>query len=74
MLNSIVGWLSRSFLAGLLQYLAKYMALLSNNFGGNFLLSKSVFGYLKKNPMVTKLEGEGVKDYLSISDYLSIYR
>ena len=47
LLNYIVGWLSRGFLAGLpwLQYLAKNMALLVQTFLEDFFLSKSVFGY-----------------------------
>ena len=38
----------RSFLTGLLQYFAKYMAILVHGFWGEILLlSKSVFGYFK---------------------------
>ena len=37
LLNYGVGWQSRSFIAGLLQFLAKNMALLHKNFGENFL-------------------------------------
>ena len=37
--------LCRSFPAGLLQYLAKNMALFVQNFVGFLLLSKSIFGY-----------------------------
>ena len=40
-------WKSRGFLTGLLQYLAKNMALLVQEFLGDFFLSKTVFGYFK---------------------------
>ena len=35
-LNYVVGWQSRSFLTGFLQYMAKNMALLVKKLGGEF--------------------------------------
>ena len=59
MLNYVVGWQCRSLLTCMLQYLATNVALLVQNFMGDFILSKFVFGYFKskkrkKVPMTTK--------------------
>ena len=43
MLNYVVGWQSRSFLAGLLQYLAKNMALLVQTFWGEIISCQNPF-------------------------------
>ena len=44
-------WQSHSLLSGLLQYLAKNMALLVQKLWGGKKLSKSVFGYFKNKKM-----------------------
>ena len=41
--NYVVGWQNRSFLVGLLQYLAKNMALLVQHFFGRILFVKIRF-------------------------------
>ena len=52
------------FFAGLMQYLAKNMAILVQKFCGGLFLSEFVSGYFKtkkKVPFSTKLEGGGGK-------------
>ena len=66
MLNHFVGWQSRSFLTGLLQYLAKkYGSFSSQNFGRIFFCQNPCSAILrlkekkKKKKMTIKLEGGG---------------
>ena len=64
LLNYVVGWQSHSFLTGLLQYLAKNMALLVPTYWGEFFCQNPFSAILrlkkgKKVLMATKLVGEG---------------
>ena len=48
LLNYVVGWQSRSFLTGLLQYLAKNMALLVQIFWGEFSICQNPFSAIRR--------------------------
>ena len=61
LLNYAVGWQSYIFLAGLLQYLAKNMALLVQTFLEDFFCQNLFSAILRQNkfPMATKGGGVG---------------